>query len=274
MPKTESETTVNWTDTLPEGFADAPFIKAAKTPEEAIAAIQNAATYMGNSIRVPGEDAGDEDRQSFYAKIMEKAPKLMFRPDDESMDEFYNSMGRPEDPSKYELEVPEGKELPSDFGDFSKLAHKIGLSNKQYKELMSGVLEQQWGNEEQVEVTQAEETKQLKDKWGKAYDVNLSTVKNFLRLTDAPEGIVDLISEGAMSATEMEWLNSIATMTKSKVELAEHEDTIPPVMTPGEAQDKIQEMLNNKEHPYWVAQDPRHKGAVQKMIQLQGYAHP
>ena len=209
----------SWRDSLPEGFADAPFFKAAETPEAALAGIQNAASYMGNSIRIPGEDASDEARNEFYTKVAEKAKdKLMFRPDDDSMDAFYDSLGRPKDPKEYKIELPDGREIPADFERFSKIAHENGLSNKQFKGILSKVLEEQWTNQDINDIAQKEEFGKLAKEWGVAFDNNIGQVKNFLLLTDAPEGIVELISEGAMSTTEIKWLHDLATKMRTGVE--------------------------------------------------------
>lgn len=74
---------------------------------------------MGSSVRIPGEDATEEDLNKFYTKL-----------------------GRPETSEKYELQNP--KELPEGFEiqeegvkEFKELAFKLGLSNKQADELRS-----------------------------------------------------------------------------------------------------------------------------------------
>ena len=60
----------------------------------------------------------------------------------EKWDEFYKALGRPETPDGYEIVKPEGlpKEMPYSeerVGDFKILAHKIGLSPTQVKELVN-----------------------------------------------------------------------------------------------------------------------------------------
>lgn len=270
----ESTGTESWVDSLPEGFADAPFIKGAKDPSDAIAQLQNAAGHMGNSLRLPGEDASTEARQEFYDKLAAKVPDVMVKPNKDNMDAFYNSMGRPEKPDEYNFEAPEGKEVPSDFGAFAQAAHKAGLNQDQFRTLIGDVLGETWTQQEIAEATQRDEMKALGEEWGQAYEQNMAQVRNFLKLTDAPEGIVDLIVNDAMSPTEIKWIHDIANQTKAPVELANIQQEQQALMTPSEAQNRIQEMLNNQEHPYWNATDPRHKDAVNKMVELQGFAHP
>lgn len=271
---TETTTSETWQSGLPEGFADAPFFKAAESPEAALTAIQNAASHMGQSIRIPGEDAGEDDVKAFYGKVLEKAPNLMPKPTEENMEQVWAAMGRPDKADGYQYTPPEGKEVPPDFEAFAQTAHKHGLSQEQFRGILGEVLGGQWDQLEVMEAQQKDAMEALANEWGLAYDKNITAVKNFLRLTDAPEGIVELIAGGAMSPAEIKWLQSIATSTKSATELVTHDQERQVAMTPVEAQNQIQEMLNNAEHPYWKATDPRHNEAVRKMLELQKFAHP
>ena len=69
--------------------------------------------FVGGAVKVPGKDATDEERAAFYTKL-----------------------GRPEQPDKYQFEVP--KELPENLpynadmaAGFKGFAHGIGLSQQQ-----------------------------------------------------------------------------------------------------------------------------------------------
>lgn len=264
------EEIAEWKETLPEGFADAPFFKAAETPEAALQDIQNAAAHMGNSIRIPSEDAGEDDMNAFYAKVLEKAPNLMPKPTDDNMDSVFQALGRPENVEGYKYEPPEGRELPDDYASFATIAHEAGLSQTQFNQMLGKIMENEWQSADIAETEQAAAMKELSKEWGVAYDQNLSHVKNFLRLTDAPEGIVDLISEGAMSPTEIKWLHSIATQTKAPKELVDIESDQKAALTPEEARARIQELLNaGQDGPYFNAAHPGHKDAMAKMHEYQ-----
>ena len=265
----------DWKTGLPEGLSDAPFFKKATSLDDAVSALGAAAAHMGNSIRIPGEDASDEARSEFYSKILEKAPDLMPKPSEDNMDAFYRAAGRPNEASDYQYEAPEGREVPSDFAAFSEVAHKYGLSQDQFSGILGEVLGAQWNDLDSMQETHLTEMKDLKSEWGMAYDDNMSAVKNFLRLTDAPDGIVDLLTSDAMSADEIRYFYNVAQATKSSTELSKQgPTTTPELMTPGEAQMKISEMLNNSEHPYWNSADPGHRRAIDRMLELQKMANP
>jgi hypothetical protein len=164
--------------------------------------------------------------------------------------------------------------MPEDFKTFAVTAFKNGLSQDQFKDVMNGILSPQWEAMDVIASEHKEEMKELNAEWGMAYDTNMSKVKNFLMLTDAPDGIVELATSDAMSAAELKWIHAVATATKSEIELTKGQGTQPDMISPVEAQEKIQEMLNNSEHAFWNSSSPLHKEATNKMVKLQELAHP
>lgn len=268
----------DWKEEAPESFAalmEAPFLKNAESMEDAITAITNAADHMGNSIRIPSEHAGEADLKAFTDKILEKAPSLMYKPGEDTMAEFLQSIGVPTDKDGYKYEPPEGKEIPEDLSGFAEIAHKHGLTTGQFNGLLGDILQSQWDGMEADTHAQGEEMKKLQTEWGAAFEGNMAMVKNFLRLTDAPEGLVDLLADKAMSPAEIKWVHGIATAMKDEAELAKLKDVTPEAkMTPVEAAAKIQEIMDNREHPYWNAANPLHKKAVEDMLDLQRLANP
>ena len=190
------------------------------------------------------------------------------------MDEFYNSMGRPEEASGYNYTPPEDREVPSDFAEFAGVAHKHGLTQEQFRGVLGDLLEGQWAASDQYNLDMEEDRKELMKEWGAAHDQNMTKVKNFLHLMDAPEAIVDMFANETMDSEEIKWLYQIATSTKSEPELAKQQTTQTDLVSPSEAMEKISEMMNNPEHPYWNSSDPGHQAAIQKMLKLQAMAHP
>lgn len=268
------QTTADWRAELPQAFQEAPFIKAAESLDDAVAQLTNAASHMGNSIRVPSEEASPEERKAFYDKVLQKAPDLMPKPTEENLEAFYNSLGRPADYKEYKYEPPEGKEIPEDFEAFAEAAHKAGLSQEQFKSVLDGVLGNVWQQNEALEFEQQEAMKQLSQEWGLSFDQRMGVVQNFLKLTEAPEGIQNLLENGAMSPAEIKWIHEIATKTASTTELASQQSQGDAPLSPQEAKERINEIIANNDHPYWNAADPRHKQAVAKMLEYQKAAAP
>jgi len=114
------------------------------------------------AVKIPGEDATDEERAAFYNKI-----------------------GRPEVADKYELinpELPEGMKINTELGvSFRDFAHKTGLTQKQAKaafefynnHMISQFSEMQKARQEAV----VKGGEALKTEWGTAFDRNMEVVR-------------------------------------------------------------------------------------------------
>lgn len=270
----------NWRDMLPDEIKDWNEVKEAKDADSFWNQMQNMRSFMGQSIRIPGEDASKEDKAAFNTRLQEKVPTLMPRPDednDEVMQAFYNQMGRPAEAKAYkvpELTAPDGIVLQEGLPEsFKPIAYRHGLNQKQYE----GVVKDYTNSTvEQAQAQLAEHQagmKALNDEWGMKYDPNIEkaeairskyfkdvipnlnlagadTIKAFTRIADrfGQEGAQELIE-----STRTEHSNAVA---------------------PAEAQERLTEILSNSDHAYWDAHDPAHKQAVDKVLQLTKMANP
>ena len=264
---------------MPEVLREAPMLAKASTPEEALQQLQNAAQHMGNSIRIPGEDAGEEDWSKFNSRLLEKVPGLMPKPDvesDENLQTVYKAMGQPDAPSKYQFEVPEGRNAEDvPLETIQQLAHKAGLNQKQFNTILGGLMAKEWENQDQFSQEQTEDLKALQTDWGLATQQNMQAVTNWLSLTNAPESLVNMAKDSKLSAADYKWLHSVAVANASQTaltQLPKNDQEVP--LTPQEALHKIDEILGNPEHPYFKASARGHQAAVKKMIDLHRFAHP
>lgn len=113
------------------------------------------ADKAGHTVQVPGEGA-----------------------EQETVDAFYNKLGRPEAADKYSVKPEDFNGVPEDAAKaLQDLAHKEGLTEKQYAAI------HKWNNEsgaafeaklnENAMVESAQQETALKTEWGAAYDANL-----------------------------------------------------------------------------------------------------
>ena len=122
-------------------------------PVKAIESYRNLEKFAGGSkslVELPGPDA-----------------------DETKLAEFYNRLGRPDAPDKYDLKVPEGGD-PALTDWFKQTAHKHGLTTKQ-----AGALFNDWNSMsgEKMQAWEAESRQQsersigeLKKEWGQGFD--------------------------------------------------------------------------------------------------------
>lgn len=166
--------------------------KGWKEPTDMLTSYRNLEKFAGgakNLLELPGDDAPPE-----------------------KMAEFFNRLGRPEDPEKYGLEVPQGGD-PELLNWFKATAHKNGLSSKQAQALftewngMSGALQ------EKMQTQKAQESESqlraLKGEWGQAYDSMIGAGRRAVQALGYDAGRLSAI-EDKLGTTEM--LKLFATM--------------------------------------------------------------
>ena len=124
-----------WRSDLPEELREAGSLKDIPDVGTLAKAYVDAQSYIGGSIRIPGQDAGEEAWSDFKGKL-NGIPGLGTIPTPESPQEdwasFYNKLGRPENADGYSIDRPEN--LPGDpeaEQAFLEKMHEVGLNNKQ-----------------------------------------------------------------------------------------------------------------------------------------------
>lgn len=235
-------------------------------------------SHLGNSIRVPSAEAGEEDRAAFYEKIRKHAPDLMPKPnDDESKAAIWQTLGTPAEATEYSVEVPEA--LSGAVGDerinmFREVAHKHKLTKDQFQGVVSEIL----GADAQAYQAAVEQQQaghaSLKSKWGEAYEQRVGQVNSLLEQTGAPESLAKAVAEGNVDAAALEWIFNLTDRLGKDEGSNLSRDQGSGKLTPHEAESQMSEILNNKQHPYWNAGHPDHKRAVETMMRLGRAARP
>ena len=135
-PIVTSETSSEW---LPQAYRDNPSFKDFTGTEGLCKSYDHLKKLEGNSIRMPGKDAGVEDLDKFYSRLQE-VPGVMRAPDYENPDamaQFYTKLGRPAEPAGYEVKLGDGEALdPSHIENARKIAHDAGLTTKQFQKMV------------------------------------------------------------------------------------------------------------------------------------------
>ena len=129
-------------------------------PIKAIESYRNLEKFAGGSkslVELPGPDA-----------------------DDAKLGEFYNRLGRPESPDKYDLKAPEGAD-PELTDWFKGTAHKYGLTAKQAASLYSDWNQMAAGKGEamaaEAQQSSEKEIAALKKEWGQGFEKQIDMGK-------------------------------------------------------------------------------------------------
>lgn len=103
----------NWRDNLSEEYKTHKSLESYKDLNSLAKSHIEAQSYIGGSVKVPGAEATEEDWNKFFDKT-----------------------GRPKTQDEYtsDIKLPDGMTYNDDsLKEFKDLAHKYGLSNKQFK---------------------------------------------------------------------------------------------------------------------------------------------
>ncbi len=261
----------NWRDVLPDDLKANGVLSGVTSLSQMAKMTVDARQYGSNSIRIPSEDATDDDRQTFITDIMQKVPTLMIKPDIDNQDavkQVMKSLGAPDDVSGYDMaEVPEG--IKSSMDNLSEKALNAGLTKNQFSEITSGILDDYKANSEQVYGAQEEEANKLKSDWGAAYDQKVETISHFAKQTGFSEEFVGAIKNGAVDATNMKAFDNVIKGYEGEaIEIGRQATNPEVIMTPQEADSRLNELMGNKDHAFWHPENPEHEAAKKKVLEL------
>ena len=233
--------------------------------------------FVGGSIRIPGPDAGDEDKKAFRAKLKEKVPDLVEVPADpakfaEVEGMLFEKLGRPKDAKEYPALKDLGVQVPAEVKieeeQLRSYAHGLGLTKKQFAELAKAAVA------ERVKASQltSEARIALKKELGDAFDERLLAAAAAAKKMGASDAEVDAIRTGNIPPhTAKNWINVAKAIGAEGAEFG-REGGGATKMTPAEAQAQIAELYNNpalkdKSHP-------DNKRLVNKLVELHRIAYP
>lgn len=192
---------------------------------------------------------------------------------EEDWKKVYSKLGLPEKLEDYQVELKESATLDKNFiENFKKVAHSAGILPKQAQALADWYQEINANAEQEalkiLESRRIEEVEGLKKEWGAAFEKNV---------TAARKALVKFADADMIAYLDKTGLGNDVRLVKllAKVGDTLKEDTVvggdagaPGVMTPAQAKEEINKIMKNPSHPYFIADHPNHKAAVQEMARL------
>ncbi|MBN21321.1 MAG: hypothetical protein CL678_08550 [Bdellovibrionaceae bacterium] len=271
----------DWKAALPDELKANPTINQTESVESLAKQLVDSQAYMGQAIRIPGSEAGEEAWQEFNGKLMEKVPTLMHKPkldNPESMAQAYKQLGHPENATEYKIaerDVPTGVEINSEPIElFRKLAHDAGLNQSQFDKIVNGMTDDGVAKAEAGIQAHNDSHRDLQKEWGMATEQRMAVADRTRReffpqypeATELPADMIKGLYEmGSRLGTEATGLT--ADLGSQVVDR----------LAPADAQQQLWEIGKNKQHPYWNSSDPEHKlwvGVNGKYIKLISEAYP
>jgi hypothetical protein len=245
----------------PEEFRGEPVLAGIKDVPTLVKNYVNAERLIGkNRIALPGEKATPEE-----------------------LNTFYNTLGRPETPDKYDFKPVEGHPLPPDENTIKWMKetfHKRGLTASAAKGIWEDYHAFTKAETERINgmLTQEAEANAiaLKTEWGQAYDKKIEAANRAMETFGGPE-LVKFIK----SVNLHNYLPLVKAFAEVGTKLMEdsfdgHQKGGFGTLTPAQAQAEILNLQTNKEFmkQYMEASEPGHPAAVEKMRILHAMAYP
>ncbi len=259
-------TTEDWRTSLPDDIRSAKAFDSVKDVGSLAKQFLDAQSHIGNSIRIPGEDAGQEAVDAFHQKVMTKT-NLMVKPDTpEEYQKVFQSMGMPEASDGYTM--PEGIEA-ANYEHLRDLAHNASMTDKQFANVVESVSKLDQAALESQQATLNESRGATQKEWGAAFDRNESEAIALLEATGAPESVVDIAKKGGIDGDSLKWFYALSQkMSAGEGNAASQDKGGNNVMTPSEAASQLDEIMGNTGGPYWNPGHPRHKEMQDKAMRL------
>jgi hypothetical protein len=264
-PAVQAEASTDWRSSLPEDIRSSKVFDSVQDVNSLAKQFMDAQSHIGNSIRIPGEDAGQEAIDAFHQKLMNKTDLMVKPTNSEDYAKVFESMGKPTDGKDYT--IPEGTE--GNFDHLREMSLNANLTNKQFESIVQSVAGLDAAALETQAATQKETRGVVEKEWGAAFDQNSNQAIALLEATGAPESVVALAKEGNIDGDTLRWFHALS----QKISGGEGSSAVGDVghnqvMTPSEAESQLHEMMSNKESPYWNTSDRRHKEFQDKAMGL------
>lgn len=203
-----------WKEGLSEELAVSPAFKDIGDDINDLA--QNyldAQTHLGTSIRIPSQEASDDDVTAFHNKLIAKVPGLIPTPDKEqpgTIDIFLKALGKPEAADDYEVPAPEGIiATDQQINLIKKTAHEVGMTQDQVTGFLTKMYEQELDQATVHEADLQTEMINLKKEWGVTFDKKMESLTNNLLLSEAPEGLTASIKAQKIDGATVKWLDTL-----------------------------------------------------------------
>ncbi len=229
-------------------------------------------SYIGGAIRIPSDEAGEEDWAAFNQKLTDKVPGLINLPsnEDDAKAALYARLGRPESADAYSAAA----ELGGDQAKWLEWAYENGLSDSQVNAWLTKNKESQLAQSDQDSASSEEAMADLHREWGHAFDKKLSDAKQAV-LAYADEDTQQFLADSGMA----EHPGMIKLMAAIGATLTEEQSAALPsgnqfTMSPAEAQAKLSDIYNNRSHPYFSDKASVRQAAIQEVAKLNQMAYP
>lgn len=246
----------DWKTKLPESIRASSLLNGVDSEEKFWKRVQDQHSYQGMSIKIPGDDASEDAKKEFRNKLKEKVPSLLDLPQ-ESDDEGYNAvlarLGKPEKPEEYALPESDYSFTPEQAAHLREVAATAGMTKRQFRNLAKKYAENAGQQVAAFELEKKANDEAIRKEWGVAAEEKYSKVVEFAKNSGAPAHFVKALEARSAKADEVLFMAKLMGAGKEGAHIGGQDQPAGGAsgkLTPYEAGEKINEILNNPAHPY------------------------
>jgi hypothetical protein len=245
---------VGFLDSLPEDLRGEPSLRTFTDP------VSLAKSYV-NAQRLIGADKVAKPSKSWS---------------DDQYNDFYNAIGRPEDPKAYKLEINGADD--GELEGFRQAMWEAGLQPRQAEKIarfISDMGEQATsGSQERAEAAVYQAEQELRQEFGQAFEQRMALAQSAARTLLGPDGM-DMfenvqLSDGRMLGDHPDVVRMFANLAEQIGEDSLLGEPTELVMTPEEAKTRISEMTR-RDGPYFDKMHPEHSAYVEEVLRLREF---
>jgi len=213
--------------------------------------------------------------ETFVQSLPEDIQALGMARDSTSTEQFWkrvsDNLGMPAEASAYAdiegetIEFAEGQQAA-----IKSLALKAGLTRAQYKALAESIGSDAYTANSEATKAQKESDAKLQSQWGLAAEAKYQQAVDFAKSGGAPESLIAKLDSRTADADTMLWLSNLASKIAESPNATSQDNLNSGQITPDEAQDQMEDIMNNPKHPYHAGD----KRAQEKMHRLMKAANP
>ena len=196
-------------------------------------------------------------------------------PTEDDLNNIYTKLGKPEQPSGYEIKADGQILTEGDVNTYTDIAHKLGLSKTQ----ANGILDYYRSSIQQTTEAMSKDSEQqrqqieqsLKAEWGADFDAKVSQANRAVA-DIAGQDLLDMVlQDGTKVGNHPAFIKAFANFADFKNSVTK-EDTISENsvnyrMSPADAKAKIDTIMNDKSHAYWDRKNPVAREKAVKEVQ-------
>lgn len=185
-------------------------------------------------------------------------------PTEDDLNNIYTKLGKPEQPSGYEIKADGQILTEEDVNTYTDIAHKLGLSKTQ----ANGILDYYRSSIQQTTEAMSKDAQQqkqqieqnLKAEWGADFDAKVSQANRAVA-DIAGQDLLDMVLEdGTKVGNHPAFIKAFASFADFKTSVTK-EDTISENsvnyrMSTAEAKSRLDAIMSDKSHAYWDRKAP------------------